>query len=115
MRNKLLIIITLVIIFILSVMMGFFLAGNNKNNNEEPTPLPEAVPTIPSDVANNTDEVFKIQLTGTTLEMFEGEEIIKSAEISPEIYPVMDIRALESGTEYTSYEQALMDWESISE
>lgn len=102
-------------IFLLSVALGVAITKNDRIVIPETTPSPTVSATTEEPSPEPVSAVFKIQLTGTTLEMFEGEKSIKKTEISPELYPVIDIDALSRGTEYVTYEDALMDWESLSE
>ncbi len=112
---KIIIISGIISIFILSAVLGYMIIGKNEEyivkTEFTPTPVPTKVPEADEPVS----EVFRIKLSGTTLELFEGDEIIRSTMISPELYPFIDIESLQSGSVYETYEEALMDWESLSE
>ena len=115
-KNKVIIMSAAVMIFILSAGLGFLLTDSKSDYT------PEETPSLAPDISLNeitenepVSEIFKIQLSGTTLEMLHGEEIIKSTEILPDVYPYMDIEELRLGSVYSNYEDALMDWESLSD
>ena len=112
---KIIIVSGIISIFILSALLGFMMIRKNDEYIVKTESTLTPIPTKTPKVAEPVSEVFRIKLSGTTLELFEGDEIIRSTMVSPEIYPFIDIESLQSGSVYETYEEALMDWESLSE
>ena len=115
-KNKVIIISVAVMIFILSAGLGFLLIDSKNNYTAEEPPHQSPDISLNEIIENEpVSETFKIQLSGTTLEMLQGDNIIKSTEIAPDVYPYIDIEELRVGTVYSTYEDALMDWEGLSD
>ena len=77
------------------------------------TQAPEVTEATLSTTAPDTEKIYTIQLQGNTLVLYENKEKLNETEIAPNVLPSSDITALKSGLEYSSLENALMDWESL--
>ncbi|MBP3359440.1 MAG: hypothetical protein J6N52_01180 [Clostridia bacterium] len=106
-----------VLILTISIWVGFL---SVRNDNDLPAPVQTAEPAV-TPAALQTEAViveetpvYTIILSGSTLTMLSDEKKIKEALIAPDVFPSADIEALSAGITYSSYEEALMDWESLS-
>lgn len=104
------------VIAILSIWLGFIIAGRNSNDTVPSSP-PYNTP-VAEQVSSNTiiaepAEEYKIILEGTTLILHENGNEIRKTQISPDVLPRADIKALTTGIAYSDIEKALTDWESL--
>lgn len=105
-----------IVIIILSITLGFqSVKENNDYSKASPTPhtTPHAEQAISSTTIPEPEGKYKIILKGRDLEMYEDEILIRKTEISPDVFPRADIKALTQGVSYASFEKALTDWESL--
>lgn len=105
-----------VLILTVSIWAGYLSVRNDSDLSvPAQTPEPAATPAaLQTEAVIEEAPVYKIVLSGATLTMMSDEEKIKETLIAPEVFPPADIEALSAGITYLSYEEALMDWESLS-
>jgi len=114
-QKNLYVIIFFTLVFATALYVGFFSAKNSELPPiATPTPLPAETPPVqPVALPTVSPEIYKIQLSGDTLTLIHNGTTIGSAEITPDVYPYNDIKALSEGIIYSSYEEVMADWESL--
>ncbi len=109
------VIMAIALITVLSIITGINMGKSRSTPNPTPTQtqIPEVKQTSLSTTAPDTEKRYTIRLDGNTLVLYEAEEKINETEITPHVLPMADIKALQSGLDYSTLENALMDWESL--
>ena len=105
----------IILIGILSVVTGINMGKNHRVPTPTPayTQVPEVREANLSTTAPETEKIYTIRLQENILVLYENEQKLNETEIAPHVLPSSDITALKNGLEYSSLENALMDWESL--
>lgn len=120
MRRKSIIIIGIItiVLLIVSILTGIFIVRGNKNTNEpingtNNTPYPSTSQGVADTFTNEHNKKYKIILSDNNLMLYFEDELINETQVSADVLPRADIKALSAGIEYNSLEEALLDWESL--
>jgi len=107
-----------IVLLIVSIFIGIYVGRDNKNGNEpiygtKNSHSPSPTEGVADTFTTENGKKYKIILADDNLMLYFEDELINKTQVSADVLPRADIKALSTGIEYNSLEEALVDWESL--